>query len=69
MCEEYGICQTSAVRPVLADQYDPLVAPANLLIMTPTPSIEHPAPENLLQKYKERVEKASTTRSIDKNLY
>ena len=32
-------------------------APANLLIMTPTPSIEILAQENLLQKHKERVEK------------
>ena len=33
----------------------PLFAPANLLIMTPRPSIEIPAQEKLLQKYKERV--------------
>ena len=30
--------------------------PADLLIMTPTPSIEILAQENLLQKYKERVD-------------
>ena len=41
----------------MAEQSDPLFAPADLLIMTPTPSIEIPAQENLLQKHKERVEK------------
>ena len=30
--------------------------PADLLVTTPTPSIEIPAQENLLQKHKERVE-------------
>ena len=45
------------MRPVLAGQSDPLFVPAKLLIMTPTPSIEIPAQENLLQKYKERVER------------
>ena len=51
------LCQSSTVRPVLAEQSDPLFAPANLLITTPTPSIELPAQENLLEKQKERVEK------------
>ena len=41
----------------MAGQSDPSFAPANLLIMTPRPSIEILAQENLLQKYKERVEK------------
>ena len=40
---------------MLAGQSDPLFEPANLLIMTPRPSIEIPPQENLLQKYKERV--------------
>ena len=57
LCEEYGTCQTRTVRPVLAGQSDPLFEPANLLISTPRPSIEMPAHENLLQKYKERVER------------
>ena len=57
VCEEYSTCQTSTGRPVEAEQSDPLFAPANLLIMTPRPSIEIPAQENLLQKYKERVER------------
>ena len=55
VCEEYSTCQ----RPVLAGQSDPLFAPANLLITTPTPSIEILAQENLLQKHKERGERLS----------
>ena len=35
---------------MLAEQSDPLFGPAKLLIMTPRPSIEIPAQENLLQK-------------------
>ena len=57
LCEEYSSCQTRTGRPVLAEQSDPLFAPADLLITAPTPSIEIPARENLLQKHKERVEK------------
>ena len=34
----------------------PLFATANLMMTTPTPSIEILAQENLLQKHKERVE-------------
>ena len=41
----------------MAEQSDPFFAPADLLIMTPTSSVEIPAQENLLQKHKERVEK------------
>ena len=44
-------------RPVLAGQSDPLFEPASLLIMTPRLSIEIPAQEHLLQKYKEPVER------------
>ena len=51
------LVKTSTGRPVLAEQSDPLFAPANLLIMTPRPSIEIPAQEILLQKYRERMEK------------
>ena len=69
LCEEYSCCRTRTGRAVLAEQSDPLFAPADLLIMTPTPSIKIHAQENLLQKHKERVEKASTTRSIDEDLY
>ena len=38
----------STGRPVEAEQSDPFVEPADLLIMTPTSSIEIPAQENLL---------------------
>ena len=41
----------------MSEQSDPHFAPADLLVTTPTPSIETPAQENLLQKHKERVEK------------
>ena len=57
LCEEYSSCQTRTGRLVVAEQSDPLFAPADLLIMTPTFSFEIPAQENLLQKHKERVEK------------
>ena len=59
LCEEYSACQTRTVRPVLAGQSDPFFEPAKLLITTPTPSIEIPAQENSLLKYKERVERLS----------
>ena len=57
VCEEYRACQARTGRPVLAGQSDPLFAPANLLITTPRPSIEVLAKEDLLQKYKERVDR------------
>ena len=59
VCAEYSACQIRTGRPVLAGQSDPLFAPANLLIMTPRLSIEIPALDHLLQKYKERVESLS----------
>ena len=59
VCEEYGTCQTRTVRPVLAGQSDPLFEPAKLLMTIPRPSTEVPAQENLMQKYKERVERLS----------
>ena len=40
VCEEYSTCQTRTERPVLAGQSDPLFAPADSLVTTPTPSIE-----------------------------
>ena len=52
LCEEYSSRQTRTGRLVVAEQSDPLSAPSDLLIMTPTPSIEIPAQENLLQKHK-----------------
>ena len=47
----------------MAEQCDPLFAPADLLIMTPTLSIEIP------QENQRTSGKASTTRSIDKDLF
>ena len=55
LCEEYSSCQTRTGRLVVAEQSDPVFAPADL--MTPTSSIEILAQENLLQRQKERVEK------------
>ena len=57
VCEEYVPVKQERERPVLAGQSDALFEPAKLLIMAPRPSIEIPAQENLLQKYKERVER------------
>ena len=59
LCEVYSISQTSTERLVEAEQSDPFFAPADLLIMTPTSSVGILAQENLLQKYKERVERLS----------
>ena len=42
VCEEYSTCQTRTGRPVLAEQSDPLFAPANLLILTPRPPLKFP---------------------------
>ena len=56
LCEEY---RTYWTRTELAGQIDPLFASANLMIFTPRFSIEIHAPENLLQNYKERVERLS----------
>ena len=41
----------------MAEQSDPHFAPADFLETAPTPSMETPAQENLLQKHKERLEK------------
>ena len=57
LCDEYSACQTRTNRLVLTGQFDPLFEPAKILIMTPRPSAEILAQENLLQKYKERVER------------
>ena len=67
LCEEYSTCQTRKGRPALAGQSDPLFAPANLLIMTPTPSIEILA-RKIIAKVQRTSGKASTTRSSDKEI-
>ena len=52
---------------MLQGHSDPLFAPANLLMKTHRPSIEIPAQENSLQKYKERVERLPQQDSLFKN--
>ena len=66
LCEEHSICQTSTGRLVVAEQSDPFFAPADLLIMTPTSSVEILAQENLLQKYQARVERLSQQNRVIK---
>ena len=66
LCDEYRACQTRTERPVLAGQSDSLFEPAKLLIMTHRPSTEVPAQEDLLQKYKERVERLSQQNRVIK---
>ena len=63
---KYSACQTRTERPVLAGQSDPLFEPAKFLMTTPTPSIEIPAQEDLLQKYEERVERLSQQNRVIK---
>ena len=66
MCDEYRACQARTQRPVLAVQSDPLFEPASLLMTTPTPLTEVLAQEDLLQKYKERVERLSRQNRVIK---
>ena len=68
LCDEYRTCQARTGRPVPAGQPDPLFEPAKLLIMTPTPTIEILAQENLLQKYKERVERLPQQDQLTRNV-
>ena len=41
LCEEHSSCQTRTERLVVAEQSDPIFAPADFLRMAPTPSIEN----------------------------
>ena len=66
LCEEYSTCQTSTVRPVLAEQFDPLFEPVRLLMKTLALSTEDSAQEDLLQKYQERVERLSQQNRVIK---
>ena len=66
LCEEYKACHVRTVRPVSAGQSDPLFEPASLLTKTPTPSIEVPAQEDLLQKFQERVGRLSRQNRVIK---
>ena len=54
---------------MLAGQSDPLFETARLLMKTPALSTEVPAQEDLLQKYKERVERLSQQDRLIKILY
>ena len=67
VCEEYSVCQTRKGRPVLAGQCDQMFEPAKLWTMTPRLSIEILAQENLLQEYKERVERLPQQDRLKKN--
>ena len=68
--EQSQIClKTRTGRLVEAAQSGPLFAPANLLIMTPRPSIEIPAREKSIAEAQRVSGKATTTRSFVKNLY
>ena len=66
--EQSQICvrNTRRERPVLAGQSDPLFEPADLLITTPSPSIEIPAQEIFISKVQRTSGKALTTRPIEK---
>ena len=66
LCDEYSACHVRTGRPVVAGQSDPLFEPASLLMTTPTPSTEVPAQEDLLQKYRERVERLSQQNRVIK---
>ena len=57
VCEEYGTCQTRTGRPVEAEQSDRLFAPADLLIMTPTPRLKFLHKKIFYRSTKEWVEK------------
>ena len=57
VCEECKTCHVRTGRLVLAAQSDPLFVPS--VKTTPTLSTEVPAQDDLLQKYKERVERLS----------
>ena len=66
LCEECKTCHVRTGRPVLAAQSHPLFVPTSSLMKTPTPSTDDPAQENLLQKYKERVERFSQQNRVMK---
>ena len=57
LCEEYGFSRASTGKLVTVETSDPSFAPANILTMTSTSSIEIPAQEDLWQKHRIRMEK------------
>ena len=58
-------CHVRTGRLVLAGQSDPSFVPTSLLMKTPTPSTEDLA-QDLLQKYKEQVERLSQQNRVSK---
>ena len=50
----------------MVGQSDPLFVPTSSLMKTPTPSTDDPAQEDLLQKYRERVERLSQQNRVKK---
>ena len=66
-CDEYRACQARTTeRPVLAEHSDPLFEPASFLMTTPTHLLEALAQDDLLQKFKERVERLSQQNRVIK---
>ena len=66
LCEENKSCHVRTGRLVLVGQSDPLFVPSSSLMKTPTPSTDYPAQEDLLQKYRERVERLSQQNRVIK---
>ena len=66
--EEYKACHVITERLVMVPQSDPLFVPTSSLMKTPTPSTDDLAQEDLLQKYQERVQRLSTTKSSENEL-
>ena len=58
LCDECKSCHVRTGRPVLVGQSDPVFVPTSVM-KTPTPLIDDPAQEDLLQKFQERVDKLS----------
>ena len=69
LCEEYSGCQTRTGRLVLTEQSDPLFAPADLLITTPTLSIETVCTRKSIAEAQGTSGKTSTIRSTNKDVY
>ena len=66
LCEEHKACHVTTGRPVMARQSNPLFVPTSSLKKTPTLSTDDPAQEDLLQRYKERVERLSQQNRVIK---
>ena len=61
-----GSAKARTVRPVLAEQSDPLFVPTSSLMKPPTSSTNDPAQEDLMQMYQERVERPSQQNRVIK---